>query len=85
MKIEIDIECTPAEARAFFGLPDVEPLQQALLEQIQERMVASLAGMDPETLFKAWLPAGLQGWEQMQKAFWKGVPGASGGKAGGQP
>jgi len=84
MKIEIDIDCTPAEARVFLGLPDVGSLQQALLEQIQERMTASLAGMDPETLFKAWLPAGLQGWEQMQKAFWKNVPGTSGGKAGGQ-
>ena len=84
MKIEIDIDCTPAEARVFLGLPDVGSLQQALLEQIQERMTASLAGMDPETLFKAWLPGGLQGWEQMQKAFWKGVPGAAGGKAGGE-
>jgi kynurenine formamidase len=30
MKIKIDIDCTPQEARAFFGLPDVEPIQEAV-------------------------------------------------------
>jgi hypothetical protein len=33
-------------------------------------MMDNLAAMDPEALFRTWLPAGLQGWEQMQKAFW---------------
>ena len=31
MKIKIDIDCTPQEARAFFGLPHVEPMQEAVL------------------------------------------------------
>ena len=25
MKITIEVDCTPAEARSFMGLPDVEP------------------------------------------------------------
>ena len=29
MKISIDIDCSPQEARAFFGLPNVEPIQEA--------------------------------------------------------
>lgn len=70
MKIKIDIDCTPDEARAFFGLPDIKPMQDALVAQLQEKIAANLAAMDPETLLKTWLPMGLQGFEQMQKAFW---------------
>ncbi len=70
MKIHLDIDCTPEEARAFLGLPDVAPMQKAVMEEMQKRMMANLAAMEPEQLFKTWLPAGIQGWEQMQKAFW---------------
>ncbi len=70
MKIHIDIECTPEEARAFLGLPDVAPMQTAVMDEMQKRMMASLAAMEPEQLIKTWLPAGIQGWEQLQKAFW---------------
>lgn len=70
MKVKIDIDCTPQEARTFFGLPDVAPMQAALLADMQERMQSALAAMEPEALFKIWLPAGLQGLEQFQKMFW---------------
>ncbi|MDH3913797.1 MAG: DUF6489 family protein [Rhodospirillales bacterium] len=52
------------------GLPEVAPMQAAVMEKVQERLMANLAAMDPETLFETWLPAGLQGLEQIQKAFW---------------
>ena len=78
MKINIDIECTPQEARSFLGLPDVEPMQKAMMQQTQDRMMQYLDGMDPETLLKTWLPAGIQGWEQIQKAFWSQLAGAGG-------
>ncbi len=70
MKIRIDVDCTPEEARAFLGLPEVTPMQAAVMEKIQEQLMSNLTAMDPETLFKNWLPAGLQGIEQIQKAFW---------------
>jgi len=70
VKIKIDVDCTPEEARAFLGLPDVAPVQEAMMAEIQQRMKDNLAAMDPEALFKTWLPVGVQGWEQMQKAFW---------------
>lgn len=80
MKIHFDIDCTPDEARAFFGLPDVKPLQDALMAQVQERMAASLSAMDPEAMFKAWLPAGVQGLEQLQSMFWSQFGGGKGTK-----
>ena len=70
MKITIDIDCTPEEARTFLGLPDVQPMQENLLRQVEDRMTANLQALDPETLFKTWLPASMQGMEQIQKAFW---------------
>jgi hypothetical protein len=71
MKIKIDIDCTAQEARAFFGLPHLEPMQQALLGKIQERLTEHLEARDPEALLKLWFPGGLQGFGQMQEALWK--------------
>lgn len=76
MKITVDIDCTPEEARTFLGLPDVKPMQEAMMNQIQERMTASLSAMEPETILKTWLPAGVQGMEQLQKMFWAQFGGA---------
>lgn len=40
------------------------------MQEIQDRMMTSLQAMDAEALFRAWLPAQMQGFEQMQKFFW---------------
>jgi Family of unknown function (DUF6489) len=69
MKIVVDIDCTPAEARAFFGLPDVQPMQEALMREVQARLGAALAAMDPETMLRTWMPATLKGFEQLQELF----------------
>jgi hypothetical protein len=78
MKISIDVDCTPDEARHFLGLPDVKPMQDALMNQMQERLSSSLQAMDPETMMKTWLPASLQGFEQVQKMFWSQMTSALG-------
>jgi len=69
MKFKVDIHCTPEEARAFLGLPDVKPLQEALLPEVEERLRATLKAMDPEAMLKTWLPATLRGFEQLQEMF----------------
>jgi hypothetical protein len=56
MKITVNIDCTPLEARQFMGLPDVEPMQKAAMEEIEKRMKIELERYSPEALFKAWLP-----------------------------
>ncbi len=81
MKVTIDIDCTPEEARAFLGLPDVAPLQAAMMEELQKRMSANIAAMDPEQMMKTWLPTGIQGLEQMQKAFWAQMASKAGSTA----
>ena len=79
MKINIEIDCTPDEARKFLGLPDVSALQESLLKQVESQMSAALQGMEPDAMLKAWFPAGMEGLDQMQKAFWAQF-GGKGGK-----
>ena len=69
MKITMDVECTPEEARAFLGLPDVRPMQEQLMREVQDRMAANIRAMEPEAMLRTWLPATLKGFEQMQEIF----------------
>tara|TARA_B100002003_G_C13718388_1_gene359893 strand:- start:143 stop:421 length:279 start_codon:yes stop_codon:yes gene_type:complete len=81
MKIKFDIECTPEEARTFLGLPDVIPMQESLMREIEAKMQDNIRNLDPETMVKTWLPATIQGWGEMQKMFWNqmgGMPGSPG-------
>jgi hypothetical protein len=73
MKVNVEVDCTPEEARTFLGLPDLQPMQQALLQELEARLRANIQAMDPEVMVKTWLPAGIQGVEQMQKMFWSQV------------
>ena len=69
--INIEIECTPAEARSFLGLPDVEPIQAAVMERLQERMLSEIDRFSPESLMTQWLSAFPQNAERMQEMFAK--------------
>jgi hypothetical protein len=73
MKVNVTVDCTPEEARAFFGLPDLKPMQERVLAEIEQRLRSGLDAMSPEAVFKTWIPASMQGVEQMQQlqqAFW---------------
>ena len=70
MKVTMNIDCTPEEARAFFGLPDVGPFQQAMMEQMQAKMEKAASAMDPESFFKTLFPVQSEAFGEMQKAFW---------------
>ena len=76
MKITMNVDCTPEEARAFLGLPDVKPMQDQLMREVQERTAANIRAMEPETMLKTWLPATLKGFEQIQDLFMAQMTGA---------
>jgi hypothetical protein len=67
MKISVDVDCTPAEARAFMGLPDVTPLNEHLISEMSRRMDANITAMQPEELMKSWFSFGGQAQEQFMK------------------
>lgn len=67
MKARIEVECTPEEARAFLGLPDVTALNKALTEEMHARLKANMAALQPEELMKNWMAFGGQAQEQFMK------------------
>jgi hypothetical protein len=75
MKVTVNIECTPVEARAFFGLPDVTPLNAALVDEMTKRMTDNLELMGPEALMRHWMTVG----GQMQDQFMDLMRNAAGG------
>jgi hypothetical protein len=54
MKVNIEIDCTPLEARQFFGLPDVGPMQVAVMDKLQQQMTSNIDKMNPEALLQSW-------------------------------
>ena len=70
MKITMNIECTPEEARRFLGLPDVTGLQEEMVEGLGVKMRESLVATDLEIPLKTWMFGMGGGLEEMQKQFW---------------
>lgn len=69
MKINISIDASPEEMREFFGLPNIRPLQEEMMEAIRKNMQQGTTGFDPLNIMKPLLPAQMQTMEMMQKAF----------------
>ena len=70
MKFNFDIECTPEEARAFVGLPNIAPMQERMMKELEEKMQENIRNLTPEEMVKTWMPATMQGIGEMQKMFW---------------
>ena len=75
MKISIDIDCTPTEARIFLGLPDVTPLHDAYLDRMKGFISDGLTPADFERLAKAWLPGFGDGIQQFGQTLWNAATG----------
>ena len=67
MKVKLEVDCTPAEARSFLGLPDVEALNKHVVDEMQSRIDAGVAMVAPEELMKSWMSLGGQATEQFRK------------------
>jgi hypothetical protein len=76
MKINVEVDCTPEELRQSFGLPDLRPMQDAVLGAMQKQMIDAVARTSPEALMRSWMPMFPQTPEQMQQvmtAFFRGL------------
>lgn len=81
MNVKLDIECTPQEARAFFGLPDVTPLNDQLVAEMSKRMSENMSALDPETLMKNWMSYGGQMQDQFMALMRQAAGGGGSGKS----
>lgn len=87
MKVNIEIDCTPQEARQFMGLPDVEPMQAAVMKKIEERMLSDIEKFSPDALMRNWLALFPQNADWLQDTMNKlfaGVGDAAGKSAQGK-
>ena len=72
MKVTIDIDLTPEEARRAAGLPDLSPVHDRYVQLLLESM--SGTGVKPEAIeamVKSWAPmgeAGLAMWRRLLEA-----------------
>ena len=54
MNVNFEIDFTPLEARQFFGLPDIMPMQAAVMDKLQQQMVSNIDKISPESLIQSW-------------------------------
>ena len=55
MKVTVEIDCTPDEARQFLGLPDVKPMQAALMAQMEAQMSEAVNRFSPDAMLRSWM------------------------------
>ena len=67
MKMTVEVDCSPQEARAFLGLPDVSSLNETLVEEMKTRMSSNMAMLSPDELMKNWTAYGVGAQEQFRK------------------
>ncbi|MGD8325584.1 MAG: DUF6489 family protein [Sphingomonadales bacterium] len=64
MQIKITVDCTPNEARQFFGLPDLTEIHGVFIDQMKKQMEGGGTTAEFQNLMKQWMMP------DMQKAFW---------------
>ena len=67
MNLKIEVDCSPEEARAFLGLPDVSGLNAHLVDEMKKRMDTNINMLQPDELMKTWMTFGGQATEQFRK------------------
>ena len=68
MKITVDVDCTPEEARRFMGLPDLTPVHQAYVDKMTKAVSEGVTAESMTELMKSWGPmseAGTTMWRSM--------------------
>jgi hypothetical protein len=77
MKMTIEVDCTPEEARRFLGLPDVTALNETLVQEMQKRVAANMSMLSPDEMMKSWMTFGAGAQEQFRKLMEAGLGAAA--------
>lgn len=73
MKMTIEVDCSPEEARRFMGLPDVTPLNEHLVSEMGKRIDANISLLNPEEFLKNWMAVGAGAQDQFRKMMEAGM------------
>ncbi len=82
MKVNIEIDCTPEEARAFMGLPDVTEANSAYVENITNAMKGVSSPDQLQQYAAALAPMGQMGMKMFQSFMESGMRAAGGQTSG---
>ena len=77
MKLTIEVDCSPEEARRFLGLPDVSSLNEHLVDEMKKRIDANMSMISPDELMKNWMAFGQGAQEQFRKLMDVGIGAAT--------
>ena len=69
MKVTINIDCTAIEARQLAGWPDVQPMQERLMGEIEQQFRDAAKRLSPDTLLQQWIGMLPTGADQMKTAM----------------
>ncbi len=83
MKVSLEVDCSPQEARAFLGLPDVAGLNDHIVQEIKGRLDSNMSMLSPDELIKNWMAFGGQATENFRKLMTAATTGVQGLKPGG--
>jgi Family of unknown function (DUF6489) len=61
MKVNVEVECTPEEARRLMGLPDLTPVHDAFIAQMQDTLKNGISPDLMMTMLQNWSPMGETG------------------------
>jgi hypothetical protein len=68
VKITVDVDCTPEEARRFMGLPDLSSIHEAYLAKMRSAIEQGVTPDTIQSMMQSWGPMGEAGfnlWRQM--------------------
>lgn len=83
MKVNIEIDCTPEEARAFMGLPDVSKANDLYVDTITKAMKGVSSPDQLQEYARQLAPMGQAGLKLFQSFIEGGMGGAMGSAMGG--
>ena len=69
MKVTVDVDCTPEEARRFMGLPDMSAVHAAYTDKMTSMIEEGITPASVETMMRNWMPMGETGMNLWRTMF----------------
>ncbi len=73
MKVTVNIDCSPLEAREFMGLPNVQPMQENVMKQLEKQLMENLDKMSPEAVLRNWMSFAPEQFQDLFKMTFGGI------------
>lgn len=85
MKISIEVDMTPQEARTFLGLPDMTSVHEAFLDEAKSKIAQTSSLLDIDPLVKTWTGLGGVAQDAISSLLGAAARGATGARAEPKP